>query len=46
MRCKIRLYEKGIMSYDEVFLSFVSWSGHAKYSDSYVLVKEFFEMIG
>lgn len=45
MRRKIRLYEKGIMSYDEVFLSFVSWSGHAKYSDSYVLVKEFFEMI-
>ena len=27
-------------------LSFVSWSGHAKYSDSYALIKEFFEMIG
>lgn len=42
MRCKIRLYEKGIMFYDD----FVSWSGYAKYSDSYVLVREFFEMIG
>lgn len=46
MRCKIRLYEKGIMFYDDVLLSFVFWSGHAKYSDSYVLAKEFFEMIG
>lgn len=41
MMHKIKLFNKGIISFDKLSLSFVSWCGHAKYSNCYELISSF-----
>ena len=45
MRDKIYDFNKGIVSFDEIELSFVSWCGHARHANSYKVMSDFYGFI-
>lgn len=45
MRNKIYDFKKGIVSFDEIELSFVSWCGHARHANSYKVMSDFYGFI-
>ena len=45
MRDKICDFKKGIVSFEEIELSFVSWCGHARHANSYKVMSDFYGFI-